>query len=121
MRQLSIFDIMPDTQQEPEIGAYVTKTGAIIPHIMRPWYIGEKILFDCSTQSRTLYQCGRLEKYIPYEGVTRSIIYTGTKQRTLLTHFPGREIYEPLPLDAYIERRQAIGKRAKDENRIDRR
>lgn len=121
MKQLSIFDIMPETQQEPEVGAIVEETGAIICHIMRPGYIGQKVLYDCSTQSRRMFKCGILEKYIPYEGRYRSIIYTGTKQRTLLTHFPGREIYEPLPLDAYIERRQAIGKRAKDENRIDRR
>ncbi len=111
MRQLSIFDIMPEAQQEPEVGAIVEETGAIIPHIMRHGYIGEKILFDCSTQSRTLYQCGRLEKYIPYEGVTRSIIYTGKKQRTLLTHYEGINIYECLPWDKYPERMKALGRK----------
>ena len=114
MRQLTIFDWMPE---EPEIGAYVTKTGATIPHIMRPGYIGHKVLFSCSTQSRTLYRCGILENYIPYEGVTRSIIYTGAKQRTLLTHYEGINIYECLSWDKYPERMKALGRRSKPHER----
>lgn len=90
---------------EPDVGEYVRSTGATICHIMRPHYIGQKVLFDCSTQSmRNLYKCGILEKYIPHEGRMRSIIYTGAKQRTLLTHYPGIEIYECLPWEAYSER-----------------
>lgn len=90
---------------EPEVGEYVRSTGAVICHIMRPSYIGQKVLYDCSTQSmRNLYKCGILEQYIPYEGRYRSVIYDGRKQRVLLTHYPGREIYECLPWDAYPER-----------------
>lgn len=111
-RQLTIFDWMPETQSEPEIGEYVTKTGAIIPHIMRPSYIGHKVLYYCGTQSMpNLYQCGILEKYIPHEGKMRSIIYYGRKQRVLLTHYEGVNIYECLPWDAYPERMAAMGRK----------
>jgi hypothetical protein len=90
--------------KEPEVGAWVKDHGAVICHVMRPAYIGKKVAFDCSTQSMRIFKVGVLEAYIPYENTFRSIIYTGKKQRTLLTHFPGREIYEPLPWDAYPER-----------------
>lgn len=109
--QLTIFDWMPSAQQEPDVGAYVTEHGANIPHIMRPAYIGKKVCFDVSTQSRRSYQVGILEKYIPYEGTYRSIVYTGKKQRSLITHWLGREIFECLPWNAYTARMGAIGAR----------
>lgn len=91
--------------KEPEIGEYVRETGAVICHIMRSGYIGRKVLYDCSTESqRNLYRCGILEKYIPYENRMRSVINVGKPQRILLTHYPGREIYECLPWDAYPAR-----------------
>lgn len=94
---------------EPEIGEYVRETGAVICHIMRPGYVGRKVLYDCSTESqRNLYRCGILEKYIPYENRMRSIIYVGKPQRILLTHYPGREIYECLPWDAYPARQALL-------------
>ena len=93
-----------ETLTEPAVGEYVKDNGAVICHIMRPHYIGKKVLFSVSTQSYRMFQCGILEKYIPYEGTWRSIIFTGKKQRTLLTHRPGIEIFEPLPWDAYPER-----------------
>lgn len=40
--QLTIFDWMPTAQQEPDVGAWVEKPGAVIPHIMIPSYIGKK-------------------------------------------------------------------------------
>lgn len=97
--QMSIFDWMPSALPEYEVGEYVTITGAIIPHIMRPSYIGKKILIDVSTQHMTLYQVGILEKYIPHEGCYRSVVFTGERQRKLITHYPGREIYECRPWD----------------------
>ena len=57
--QLSIFDWMedfdpakeakqaaglPEQTEEPEVGQWVYKTGAPIPHIMRRSYIGQKVL-----------------------------------------------------------------------------
>ena len=107
--QMSIFDWMPSLAQEPRMGSYVEKHGAVICHIMRPSYIGKKVVYDCSTQSHTWYRVGVLEQYIPYEGRMRSIINVGEGQRILLTHYPGREIYECLPWDAYPERMKAIG------------
>lgn len=93
--QMTIFDFIPD--REPAVGEYVEKTGAVICHIMRPGYIGRKILIDVSTRSRRMYRCGILEAYIPHEGKMRSVVYTGTRQRSLITHYPGQEIYECLP------------------------
>ena len=116
--QMTVFDWMPTIMQEPEIGTYVEKCGAVIPRIMRKGYIGSKVAVDCSTQSRKCYQVGILEKVIPahyWHGdqiieCERSIIFTGKKQRSLITHMPGCEIFEVLPWDAYPERMAAIGK-----------
>ena len=102
--QMTIFDFL-----EPAVGEYVTSHGANICHIMRPAYIGQKVVYDCSTKAHTWFKVGILEKYIPYENTFRSIIFTGKKQRTLLTHRPGIEIYECLPWDAYPKRMAVIG------------
>lgn len=85
---MSLFD-MPKT-----IGRYVTDHGAVICHIMRPAYIGREVVIDVSTQSHEWYQVGILENYIPYEGRWRAIVYTGKPQRSLITFYPGIEIYE---------------------------
>lgn len=82
--QISIFDWMPSSAPEPNIGDYVKRPGAIICHIMRAGYIGRKILVDVSTEHNELYQCGILENYIPYESFMRSIVYVGDRQRKLL-------------------------------------
>ena len=113
--QLSIFDWMPTLMEEPEVGEYLEKCGAVICHIMRSDYIGRKVLYDCSTQSHTWYRCGILEQYIPYERWMRSVIFTGEKQRILLTHYPGREIYECLPWDAYPKRNETIYRRNRND------
>lgn len=95
--------------EEPCVGEYVREAGAVICHIMRPGYIGKKVLYDCSTQSqRNLFRCGILEAYIHYEGKMRSIINVGTKQRILLTHYPGIEIRECLPWWEYPARRALL-------------
>ena len=83
----------------PNVGDYVKRPGAIICHIMRAGYIGRKILVNVSTEHNELYQCGILENYIPYESFMRSIIYVGDRQRKLVTHYPGVEIFECLPWD----------------------
>lgn len=95
---------------EPAVGEWVESTGAVICHAMRPSYIGRKVLVDMSTESHKWYKVGLLENYIPYNGTFRSIVYTGTKQRSLVTHYPGVEIYEVLPWDAYKARVDSIGK-----------
>ena len=82
---------------EPDVGECVKSTGAVIPHIMRSAYIGKKVLYSISTQSIRRYRCGILEKYVPYEGTMRSIINYGNKQRALVTHYEGVNIYECLP------------------------
>lgn len=107
--QLSIFDWMPTAQDEPEVGAYVTEHGQAICHIMRNSYIGEKVVYDCSTKSHKWYRVGILEKYFEREGVMRSVIYNGSKQRILYDHYKGREIFECLPWDTYTARMAAIG------------
>ena len=109
--QMTIFDWMPTVQEEPEVGAYVTKHGAVICHIMRSNYIGSKVVYDCSTKSHKWYRVGILEKYFEREGVMRSVIYNGSKQRILYDHYPGREIFECLPWDAYPKRMAAIYKK----------
>lgn len=125
--QMTIFDWRPDAQPEPEIGADIREHGQIICHIMRPSYIGKKVCFDISTESmRNLFRVGVLEEILEdhywrlnlstgqYERkpCDRVVIYTGKKQRSLISLMPGREIYECLPWDAYPERMAAIGRRA---------
>lgn len=116
--QMTIFDLIQKPKQksmptvEPEIGQYVKSTGAAICHIMRSNYIGQKVVYDCSTQSHRWYRVGILEKYISHEGHMRSIIFVGERQRILLDHVCGREIYEPLPWEAYPERMKAISIRS---------
>lgn len=122
MEQLTIFDWMPEAQPEPEVGEYIKEHGANIPHIMRPGYIGQKVCFDCSTQSREMYRVGILEavnpsyywhldEYGEYRKDTcdRVVIFTGKKQRSLLSLMPGREIFECLPWDAYPGRKKGRG------------
>ena len=115
--QLTIFDFI-----EQGVGEYVTSHGANICHSMRPSYIGEKVVFDCSTESHEWFQVGILEKILPahyyhwngtdYEKRTcdRVIIYTGKKQRSLISLMPGRDIFECLPWTAYPKRMAAIGR-----------
>ena len=87
--QLSLFDFI-----DPEVGEYVEDHGIIICHCMRKGYIGRKILVDKSTSGHDWFQVGILEDYIPYEGRWRSIVYVGEKQRLLVTHYPGVDIFE---------------------------
>lgn len=110
--QMSIFDFL-----EPEVGEWVTKHGAAIPHIMRQSMVGKKVVYPCGTQSRPDdCQVGILEKYIWNwdNKCMRSIIFTGKKQRTLFDHMNGRDIYECLSWDKYPERMAAIGRRTKE-------
>ena len=97
--QISVYDYLESIGKapDPEVGEYVERTGAVICHIMRPSYIGHKILFNCSTASLAWFQVGILEAYVPYEDRMRSIINVGKKQRILYTHYPGCEIYELHP------------------------
>ena len=102
--QMSLFDWMPQVLPDPQPGEYVNRHGMVICHIMRPSYIGKTVVYDCSTQSHTWYRAGRLEAYIQNGRVMRSIIYVGTKQRILLDHYPGREIYETANAPSMEER-----------------
>jgi len=116
-RQLSIFDWHPTMRQEPPVGDYIHKAGAVICRIMRKSYIGKKVAVDISTQNRKCFQVGILEKVIPahyYQGdqiveTERSIVFVGKKQRLLITHYPGCELHEVLPWNAYEERMASIG------------
>lgn len=120
--QLTLWDWMPTAQPEPEVGAWVEKCGAVIPHIMRKSYIGKKVLMDYSTTSITVYKVGILEKVLKgfyWHGDQKvecdlSIIYDGTRQRCMITHYPGHEIYECLPWNAYEARNKAIGRNSND-------
>lgn len=94
--QINLFEFFPDELQPGDI---ITRKGAPIDHISRRSYIGKMVCFDCSTESRKMYRVGILEKYIPHDGTHRSIVYTGERQRSLITHYPGREIYEIEPWD----------------------
>lgn len=111
--QFTIFDYIngrpyEESPEEPEVGAYVKRHGANICHIMRPAYIGKKVVMDKSTVGHAWYQVGILEDYFPYENTFRAIIYDGRKQRNLVTFRPGVEIFECLPWDAYnrVEKRR---------------
>lgn len=97
--QMDLFDWMPSLQPEPEVGEYMDRTGANICHIMRPNYIGKKVLIDVSTQSHKWYLCGILERYFERDGHMRSVVYTGKKQRSLIDHVNGRTLYECKPWD----------------------
>lgn len=100
--QLSIADIYD--AREPDIGEWVEDHGAVIPHIMRMAYIGKKVIVDKSTVSHRWLRCGVLERYFLCDGKWRSVIYDGERQRILLDHYPGVEIYEPLKWDEYQKR-----------------
>lgn len=112
--QMTLFDFEPALMTEGNVGEYVYQCGAVIPHIMRRAYIGKKVLVDVSTQSMVCFQIGILEDVIPafyWRGderieTERSIVYTGKKQRSLITHMPGLEIREVLPWDAYPGRKK---------------
>lgn len=95
--QLTLLDWMPEAVPEPEVGDLITQHGAVIPHIMRPGYIGRKIAYDYSTENHECFKVGVLEKYFECFGVMRSVIFTGKRQRTLLDHRPGKEIFEVKP------------------------
>ena len=125
--QMNIFDFIPEPQQqhskviakdlkEPEVGEWVESHGAIICHIMRKSYIGKKVIIDKSTQTHKWFRCGILEEYFECRGVMRSVVFTGEKQRHLIDHYEGINIYEPLPWDAYPERMKAIFGRKYVEN-----
>lgn len=114
--QLDLFDVCEQLKTEPEVGEYVNEPGAVICHIMRRGYIGKKVLIDVSTTGMTVFQCGILEDYIPYEGRMRSIVFTGQKQRALVTHYPGVEIHECMSWHWYEKRQKVIGGR--HENRV---
>lgn len=75
-----------------------------------------------STSSHVWYKVGILEKvvegsYINADGervsCDMSIVYDGSPTRNYITHSPGHEIYECLPVDSYPERNKAIGRRKK--------
>lgn len=110
MKQMTIFDFI-----EPDVGEFVKTHGANICHIMRKGYVGKKVVIDLSTQSHEWYQVGILEKIVPscyYRNderveCDRAIVFTGARQRQLITLMPGVEIYECLPWDNYPERSKA--------------
>lgn len=119
--QLTIFDIMaaedaketaPDSARpEPETGAWVYDHGPVIPHIMRPGFIGRKVVYTCGTQSKpNLCRVGILERYFYNEHAEcwRSVIDYGAKgHRTLIDHRNGREIYEVEDVDLVERARMA--------------
>lgn len=129
--QMSIFDWMedfdhakeakqaaglPEQIEEPEVGQWVYKTGAPIPHIMRRSYIGKKVLMDKSTQSQRCYKVGILEDVITgkywdgkeYATCEMSIVRDETKQRNQINHTLGGQIFECLPWHSYKEREDSI-------------
>ena len=114
--QLSLFDLFPKPikppRNEPEIGEYVDDHGMNICHIMRPSDVGQKVVYDCSTENHKWLRCGRLERYFLCRGVYRSVITVGKSQKILLDHINGRTIYEPLMWDEYPKRMAAIGSNA---------
>lgn len=108
MTQLTLFD-------EPSAvkpGDWVTTHGAVIPKVMRPSYIGKLVVIDLSTQSHKWFKVARLERIVENDGHDRSVLYTGTKQRSIITHYPGREIFELEPWN-FEERRNKDGKTKK--------
>ena len=127
-KQLTIFDLCPASQPEPDVGEWLEHPGPVIPRIMLPGYIGKKILTDMSTQSHKWYKVGILEeirqgfcyqynacvngeyKKMPCELL---IVFDGKKQRGMLNLTMGEVVYECLPWDAYPERMAAIGRRGK--------
>lgn len=118
--QVTLFDWQPSLQLEPDIGALVAERGVVIPHIMRRSYIGKKVCFDVSTQHRRCFRVGVLEEVLDdfyfelkdgeYKKVPcdRVVIFTGKRQRSLISLMPGIEINECLPWEAYPERNKVI-------------
>ena len=104
--QLSIADLFDS--REPDIGEYVEDHGAVIPHIMRPAYIGRKVIYDGSTVSHVWFRCGVLERYFFCEGKWRSVIRVGPRHTILLDHRPGVNIFEPRHGDEYPKRYEKV-------------
>lgn len=72
--------------------------GAAICHIMRPSYIGKKIVIDRSEPGCECYQVAILVDYIQLT-TPRAVVNTGKTETEVITFRPGVEIYE-------IERRE---------------
>ena len=99
--QISFWDLLENI----EPGDRVKTHGAVIPHIMRSAFIGKTVVVDKSTQSMDIFVAGILEGYIPYGNTYRSIVYIGEKQRQLITHMPGVEIFELQPWSECLEKK----------------
>lgn len=99
--QISFWDLAENV----EPGDRVKTHGAVICHIMRSAFIGKTVVVDKSTQSMDVFVAGILEDYIPYGNTYRSIVYIGEKQRQLITHMPGVEIYELQPWAECLEKK----------------
>ena len=99
--QISIWDYIPETELKP--GDHVEEHGPVIPHIMRPSFIGRLVVVDKSTVSTKWYVVGRLEKYIEYEKHYRSIVRIGKNTLNYIDHYKRlpsiyhSEIYEVSP------------------------
>ena len=100
MTQLSMWDLL-QTEESHYPGEWLEEHGANICHVMRPGYVGRLICIDCSTVGHRWYQVGRLERYffMEDERVWRAVVYTGSRQRSLISFRPGIEIFEVEPWD----------------------
>lgn len=78
---------------ELRAGEYVKDHGMVICHIMRPSYIGKKIVIDRSEPGRECYQVAILVDYIKLT-TPRAVVNTGKAEVEVITFRPGVEIYE---------------------------
>lgn len=75
------------------MGDWVTEHGPVIPHIMRPSFIGELVVIDKSTISHEWYEVGRMEKYIECDGHMRSVIRIGKNHMNYIDDYLKPSIY----------------------------
>lgn len=83
---------------ELRAGEYVKDHGMVICHIMRPSYIGKKIVIDRSEPGCERYQVAILVDYIKLT-TPRAVVNTGKAEVEVITFRPGVEIFE-------VERRE---------------
>lgn len=89
--QLSIFDLVP--AEAVKMGDWVTEHGPVIPHIMRPSFIGRLVVLDKSTVSHEWFEVGRLVDYIECRGHMRSVVQIGKNHMNYIDHYEQPSIY----------------------------
>jgi len=95
MYQMSIFDFLPQSEQEFKIGDYIKEDylGKMLSFDEIEVNIGKLIVMDMSTVSRNWYKVVLVEKIITYDGQRILIYFDGSKDRCIVNERYFKEDY----------------------------